>query len=142
MQKNLLALDLGKGSLGMALSRSGFLVTPMKNLRFHMMHFEEAIQGIKEVLITEKVEIFIIGYPSYPSGDPCEMTPLVEDFIVLLNKNFPNIPVIKQDERNSTKEASAILHENGQNAKKQHSHIDSAAATVILERYLRSIGQI
>lgn len=142
MQKNLLALDLGKGSLGMALSRSGFLVTPMKNLRFRMMHFEEAIQGIKEVLITEKVETFIIGYPSYPSGDPCEMTPLVEDFIVLLNKNFPNIPVIKQDERNSTKEASAILHENGQNAKKQHSHIDSAAATVILERYLRSIGQI
>lgn len=142
MQKNLLALDLGKGSLGMALSRSGFLVSPMKNLRFHMMHFEEAIQGIKEVMMTEKVETFIIGYPSYPSGDPCEMTPLVEDFILLLNKNFPSIPVIKQDERNSTKEASAILHENGQNAKKQHSHIDSAAATVILERYLRSIGQI
>lgn len=142
MQKNLLALDLGKGSLGMALSRSGFLVTPLKNLRFHMMKFDEAISGIKEVLITEKVETFVIGYPSYPSGDPTEMSFIVEDFIKLLNQEFPCIPVIKQDERYSTVEASSILHENGQNAKKQHKNIDSAAATVILERYLRSIHQI
>lgn len=142
MQKNLLALDLGKGSLGMALSRSGFLVTPLKNLRFHMMKFDEAISGIKEVLITEKVETFVIGYPSYPSGDPTEMSFIVEDFIKLLNQEFPSIPVIKQDERYSTVEASSILHENGQNAKKQHKNIDSAAATVILERYLRSIHQI
>ncbi len=142
MQKNLLALDLGKGSLGMALSRSGFLVTPLKNLRFHMMKFDEAISGIKEVMITEKVETFIIGYPSYPSGDKTEMSYIVEDFILLLNKEFPNIPVIKQDERYSTVEASSILHENGQNTKKQHKNIDSAAATVILERYLKSIGQI
>lgn len=142
MQKNLLALDLGKGSLGMALSRSGFLVTPLKNLRFHMMKFDEAISGIKEVLITEKVETFVIGYPSYPSGDPTEMSFIVEAFIKLLNQEFPSIPVIKQDERYSTVEASSILHENGQNAKKQHKNIDSAAATVILERYLRSIHQI
>lgn len=142
MQKNLLALDLGKGSLGMALSRSGFLVTPLKNLRFHMMKFDEAISGIKEVLITEKVETFVIGFPSYPSGDPTEMSFIVEDFIKLLNQEFPSIPVIKQDERYSTVEASSILHENGRNAKKQHKNIDSAAATVILERYLRSIHQI
>ncbi|MFA6829367.1 MAG: Holliday junction resolvase RuvX [Bacilli bacterium] len=142
MKKHLLCLDLGKGSLGMALSRSGFLITPLTNVRFHMMKFEEAINAIKEVMMTEMVETFIIGYPSYPSGDPCEMSPIVEDFILLLNKNFPNIPVIKQDERYSTVEASSMLHTNGQNAKKQHKNIDSAAATVILERYLSSIGQI
>lgn len=142
MKKNLLALDLGKGSLGMALSRSGFLVTPLKNLRFHMMHFEEAINGIKEVMLTEKVETFIIGYPSFPSGDPCEMSYVVEDFIKLLNQEFPTIPVIKQDERYSTLEASSILHGHGENSKKQHNKIDSTAAVVILNRYLSSIGQI
>ena len=142
MEKYLPALDLGKGSLGMAISRSGFLVTPLKNLRFHMMKFEEAIQGIREVLLTEKVTKFVIGYPSYPSGDPTEMSFIVDDFILLLSKEFPDIPVAKQDERYSTVEASDILHANGQNAKKQHKNIDSAAATVILERYLRSISQI
>lgn len=142
MEKYLLALDLGKGSLGMAISRSGFLVTPLKNLRFHMMKFDEAISGIKEVMMTEKVSKFVIGYPSYPSGDPTEMSYIVLDFIKLLEKEFPDIPVVKQDERYSTVEASGILHENGQNAKKQHKNIDSAAATVILERYLRSIHQL
>lgn len=142
MEKYLLSLDLGKGSLGMAISRSGFLVTPLKNLRFHMMKFDEAISGIKEVLLTEKVTKFVIGYPSYPSGDPTEMSFIVDDFIKLLNKEFPNIPVVKQDERYSTVEASSILHENGQNAKRQHRNIDSAAAMVILERYLRSINQL
>ncbi len=142
MEKYLLALDLGKGSLGMAISRSGFLVSPLKNLRFHMMKFDEAIEGIKEVLLTEKVSKFVIGYPSYPSGDPTEMSFIVEDFIRLLNQEFPTIPVVKQDERYSTVEASSILHDNGQNAKKQHKNIDSAAAMVILERYLSSIGQL
>ena len=126
----------------MAISRSGFLVSPLKNLRFHMMKFDEAIEGIKEVLLTEKVSKFVIGYPSYPSGDPTEMSFIVEDFIRLLNQEFPTIPVVKQDERYSTVEASSILHDNGQNAKKQHKNIDSAAAMVILERYLSSIGQL
>ena len=89
----------------------------------------------------EKVETFVIGYPLFPSGDPCEMTPIVEDFILLLQKEFPGIPVQKQDERNSTVEAAALLHELGINAKKQRKTIDSAAAGVILKRYLVSIGQ-
>jgi putative holliday junction resolvase len=142
MKKNVLCLDLGKGSLGLAISRSGFLVTPLTNYRFHLMAFDEAIQDLKEVLAVEKVETFVIGYPTFPSGDPCEMTPVVEDFIKLLNQNFPTIPVVRQDERYSTTEASQMLHDNGQNAKKQHKNIDSAAATVILERYLTSLGQL
>ncbi len=47
----------------------------------------------------------------------------------------------KVDERNSTVEASEILHSDNKNSKKQKSIIDSAAAMVILERYLKQIGQ-
>lgn len=56
-------------------------------------------------------------------------------------KVFPGIPVVLQDERYSTLEASSYLHEEGKNSKKQHKSIDAAASCVILERYLRSIGQ-
>ena len=141
MQKNILALDLGKGSLGLALSRSGFLVTPLREARFPATHYEYAIAAIREILMVEKIELFVIGLPLFPSGDDCEMTPIVRNFVKELNKNFPNIPVEYQDERNSTVEASAMLHANGQKAKKQRSQIDSAAAMVILERYLKAIGQ-
>ena len=84
----------------------------------------------------------MIGYPLFPSGDECEMTPIVRDFILVLEKEFPNVPVHPQDERNTTVEAAAIFHQNGLNSKKQRKKIDSGAAMVILERYLKTIGQL
>jgi len=141
MEKNLLAIDLGKGSVGLAISRSGMFVTPLPEVRFEAGHYEAAILAIKKSMEEEKVETFVIGYPLFPSGDPCEMTPIVEGFIKMLNDSFPSIPVKKQDERNSTVEAASLMHESGKKAKKQRKNIDSAAAAVILRRYLQSIGQ-
>ena len=141
MEKDILALDLGKGSLGMAISHSGMFVTPLKNLRFRMCHYDEAVEMMKAELEGEKVRHIAIGYPTYPSGDPCEMTPIVERFIQRIEPLFPGVPIAKVDERNSTVEAAAILHQNGEKSKKQKKHIDSTAAVVILNRYLRSIGQ-
>ena len=142
MKKNLLCLDLGKASLGVALSRSGMLVTPIENLRFHAMQFDEPISYLHELLKREKVETFVLGLPLFPSGDDCEMTHIVRDFAKRLQTEFPNIEIVYQDQRYSTLDASANLHEKGQNAKRQHKTIDRTAACVILERYLRSINQI
>ena len=141
MQKNILALDLGKGSLGIAISRSGIFVTLLKNLRFHAGCYDEAIEGLKSVLEGETIEHIAIGWPLFPSGDPCEMTPIVESFIKKLEVLFPKAEISKVDERNSTVEASAFLHEAGKSSKQQKNNIDSAAAGVILNRYLKQIGQ-
>lgn len=141
MEKNLVALDLGKGSLGIAISRSGRFVTPLKNLRFKRMDFDYALNELKELLRFEKVSKFVLGLPLFPSGDECERTKVVYSFKEKLKQQFPSVPIVLQDERYSTLEASSLLHENGKNAKKQHKNIDSTASCVILERYLRSIGQ-
>ena len=141
MEKNLVALDLGKGSLGIAISRSGRFVTPLKNLRFKRMDFDYALRELKEILRFEKVSKFVLGLPLFPSGDECDRTRTVYSFKERLMKVFPGIPVVLQDERYSTLEASSYLHEEGKNSKKQHKSIDAAASCVILERYLRSIGQ-
>ncbi len=142
MKKNLLALDLGKGSLGMALSRSGEFISPLNEVRFPATHYEYALAAIRDLLMIEKVETFVLGLPLFPSGDDCEMTPIVRGFAKRLNETFPNIELVYQDERNTTVEASALLHEAGKKAKKQKKSIDSIAAAVILKRYLASIGQI
>ncbi len=142
MKKNLLCLDLGKGSLGIAISRSGMLVTPLENYRFHMNQFDEPIEYLKTLLKKEKVETFVLGLPLFPSGDDCEMTLVVREFRKMLEANFPGIEIVYQDERYSTIEASSALHDKGQNAKKQHKTIDRTAACVILERYLKSINQM
>ncbi len=142
MEKNILAIDLGKGSIGLAISRSGMFVSPLPEVRFKLGEYNEALKAVKDVFSIEKVENIVIGYPLFPSGDECEMTPIVNSFILDLEKEFPNIPIKKQDERNTTVEASAIFHQNGLNSKKQKKKIDSGAAMVILERYLKSIGQM
>ena len=69
------------------------------------------------------------------------MTPLVEAFIPKVQALFPKADITKVDERGSTVEASEMLHMNNKNAKKQRAMIDSAAAMIILERYLKQIGQ-
>ncbi len=125
----------------MAISHSGMFITPMKNLRFKAGEYKDAIRLMQEELDGEKVQHIAIGWPTYPSGDPCEMTPIVEKFIHMIEPLFPGVSIVKVDERNSTVEAAAILHENGEKSKKQKRHIDSTAAVVILNRYLRSIGQ-
>jgi len=142
MITNILSLDLGKGSLGMAISRSGMFTTMLQNIRFHAGDYDECLKLLKEAVQFEKIEHIVIGYPTYPSGDPCEMTPIVLDFIPKLENIFPGVDIIKVDERYSTLEASEILHQNNKNSKKQKANIDSAAAMVILERYLKSINQL
>ena len=69
------------------------------------------------------------------------MTPVVEEFIKKITPLFPNIDINKVDERNSTVEAAEMLHLNNRKAKNQKSIIDSAAAMIILERFLKQIGQ-
>lgn len=142
MEKNILAIDLGKGSIGLAISRSGMFVSPLPEVRFRLTHYEDALKAVKDVFAKEKVENIVIGLPLFPSGDECEMTPIVNDFVLMLEEEFPNVPIKKQDERNTTVEAAAIFHQNGLNTKKQKSKIDSGAAMVILERYLKSINQL
>ncbi len=142
MQTNILALDLGTTTLGLAISRSGILTSPLPNLHFKELDYEDAINKLKEVIRFERIEHVVIGYPYYPSGDLSEMTANVDNFIPRLNELFKGIEIIKVDERGSTVEASQMLHQNNKNSKKQKSIIDSAAAVIILERYLRSINQM
>ena len=42
--KNILAMDLGKTTLGLAISRSGILVTPLTNIKFPAEDYDECIQ--------------------------------------------------------------------------------------------------
>lgn len=143
MKKNILALDLGKASCGIAISRSGMFVTPIINLEYKMWHIEEVIAYIKKLKEREKVEMIVIGRPVLPSGDKSDMTFYVEHFVEKLNQEFPDLPVEYQDEQYSTLEARAILEANGTKSRqKQDKIVDRTAALVILERYLRRIGQL
>ena len=142
MITKILAMDLGRTSLGLAISRSGIIVSALPNLHFKRDDYTDCVNKLMETIKFEKIEHIVVGLPLYPSGDPCEMTPIVEKFVERITPLFPGIDITMQDERDSTLEAADILHSNNKSAKKQKNIIDSHAALIILERYLKKIGQL
>lgn len=147
MKKNILALDLGRKTLGISISRSGILVTPIDNFRFPFDRYDLAIERVLQIMQIEKVETIILGLPKYKSGDYSEMTDIVLEFKNNLEEKIKQKTNMEYkielvDEQYSTKEASNILHMNNINSKKQKKQIDCVASTVILERYLQKLNQI
>ena len=71
---------------------------------------------------------------------PTHATPLVEECIAQLKKNFPTIPIIKVDERYTSKMAKDAMLEMGLKKKERRNKalVDEIAATIMLQEYIRS----
>lgn len=101
----------------------------------------ELIPFLRKYLLQESVEQFIIGDPRNLDGSETDATALVKECIRILNKNFPDIPVVKLDERFTSKMASRSLVAGGLSKKKRQEKalVDEVSATILLQDYLRSI---
>ena len=83
--------------------------------------------------------MIIIGEPKNWDDTDTHATPLVEKCIKDLQKNFPNIPVKKVDERYTSKMAKDAMLEMGLKKAKRRDKklVDEIAATIILQEYLQ-----
>lgn len=101
---------------------------------------DEAVIKISEIVKSNLVDKFVIGWPLTPKGEEGSSTQMVEDFILILNRSFPDIPVTKIDERFSSNRAREIMIEAGVPKKKRRNKkkVDQIAAAVILQSYLDS----
>lgn len=131
-----LGLDLGTRTLGLAISdATGLIATALKTIRFEENQYEEVFKEIKKIIDEEQVEDIVLGLPrnmNYTIG------PRGEETIAFQKKleEYLNRKVYLQDERLSTKEANSYLLEADLSRKKRKQHIDSIAATIILQTYL------
>jgi len=83
--------------------------------------------------------LIIIGEPRNMDDSATHATPLVEKCIKDLEKNFPNMPVEKVDERFTSKLASQAMLDMGLKKKQRRDKalVDEIAATILLQDYLR-----
>jgi len=130
----ILSLDYGK-------KRTGIAVTdPLQIIATALDTIDsgELIGYLKKYIAKEPVEKIIIGYPLNMDDSPTDATPLVEKFITKFGNVFPNMPVIKVDERMTSKMASQAIHGMGLKKKdrEQKELIDAVAATMMLQEYL------
>jgi len=129
-------------SIDYGLKRTGLAVTdPLKIIATGLTTVEskELIPFLKNYFNKEAVELIIIGEPKNMDDSDTHATPLVEKCIKDLQKNFPLMPIVKVDERYSSKMAKDAMIEMGMKKKQRRDKalVDEIAATILLQEYLR-----
>ena len=98
---------------------------------------------LKDYLVKETVERFLVGEPMGLDDQPTHATEPVRKFIAWLRRHFPDIPVETIDERYSSKMASRAMVEMGMKKKdrQRKGAIDEIAATMMLQEWMEREGR-
>lgn len=132
-------------SIDYGLKRTGLAVSdPLQIIATGLTTVEskELIHFLKNYFLKEPVELIIIGEPKNWDDSDTHATPLVENCIKSLQKNFPAIPIKKVDERYTSKMAKQSMIEMGMKKQQRRNKalVDEIAATIMLQEYMRSLG--
>ena len=102
------------------------------------IHPKDIIEFLTKYLLTEKVELFIVGEPKQMNGSASKSAPQVRGFVTILKKHFPVIPVEMIDERFTSKMASATIAQSGlkKSDRQKKELVDTVSAVIILQSYL------
>ncbi len=90
----------------------------------------------------DQVEVFVIGQARRMSGELSDVEVNIVEFIKVLQKKIPSIPVARQDERFTSKLALNAMITGGvkksDRRNKQKGLVDKVSATLILQAYLEN----
>jgi putative Holliday junction resolvase len=80
----------------------------------------------------------LVGEPKQMNGLPSESTAIIEEFVTQFKKQFPQIEVIRVDERFTSKMAFQTMIDSGLKKKQRQNKalVDEIAATIMLQDYL------
>jgi len=131
-----LGLDLGTKTLGVSITdKTNILVSPLKVIKFKFEDYASVINELKEIISEYDIKLVVLGLPKNMDGTIGFAGNRSLQFKELLESE--NIKVELVDERLTTKSAEDIIHLNNDNVKNTKSKIDSIAACIILETYLK-----
>lgn len=134
----IIAIDYG-------LKRTGLAVTdPLQIIATGLTTVEspKLIQFLKDYFKQETVELILVGEPKNWDDTDTHATPLVKQLVVRLKKEFPAMPLLLVDERNTSKMASRAMVEMGMKKKQRRNKamVDEIAATIMLQEYMGRSG--
>jgi len=133
--QTLLGFDFGMRHIGVAVGQSiTCTASPLETLKA-----KQGIPNWSEItdLIQQwKPDAMVVGIPYYMDGTEYELTQICRKFATRL-KNRYSLPVYEVDERLSTVEAKQRLFDEGGYRHMKQSQVDSYAACLILETWLK-----
>lgn len=123
-----LGIDYGAKNIGIAVSDAqGAIAFPRETIA----NMRGVIDTIKNLVRDEKIDVVVVGDTKSYGGVPNPITLKVRDFVDDLKKEL-DVPIASAWEAGSTMEANRYDPD--------HAHNDSAAAAIILQRYLDMKG--
>tara|TARA_B000000557_G_scaffold264687_1_gene270996 strand:- start:28 stop:450 length:423 start_codon:yes stop_codon:yes gene_type:complete len=132
-----IGIDYGQKKIGLSVTDDNkvfaFPLETVKNIDF----FDFIFDFTKE----NNVEKFIVGKPIRMSGENSEIESEIIKFIKKLEKKFPNIPIVRFDERFTSKIATKSILLAGAKKKFRSNKeiVDKISATIILRDFLEYI---
>lgn len=93
---------------------------------------------LQQYFATERVQKVLVGEPKQMNGLPSESTPMIEKFVMDFQSKFPEIQMVRVDERFTSKMAQKSMIENGMKKKQRQNKalLDEISATIMLQDYL------
>ncbi len=132
--KRIIALDYGKRRTGVAVT------DPLQMIAYPLdtVNTEDIIAYLKDYFKKEAVETIVLGEPMNMDGSETDATELVVEFEKKLKEAFPDHPVVKIDERLTSRMAKQTLIDAGYKKKDRRNKklVDTVAAALILQSYL------
>ena len=130
----ILAIDFGVKRTGIAVTdelqiiASGLTTVPT----------DELLSFLQAYTKEETVETFVLGKPKQMDNTASESEQFIIPFIKKLEGQFPNIPIVRVDERFTSKIAFQTMIHSGLKKKQRRNKglIDEISATIILQSYL------
>ena len=133
----ILAIDYGTKNVGIAVT------DPLKIIATSLatVHSNEIVDFLFNCVSEENVELIVVGLPVQMNGQPSESEIHIQGFLKKLKQRLPQIPMVRYDERFTTKMAISSMIEGGYKKKDRQDkkRLDSISATLILQGYLLSI---
>ena len=101
---------------------------------------DDLVPFLKKYFLQEVVELILIGHPKNLDDSDTHATPLVDDVIIKLKKEFPQIPLKTVDEKYTSKMAKQAMLEMGMKKKDRRNKrtVDEIAATMMLQEYMQT----
>jgi putative Holliday junction resolvase len=130
----ILSIDYGQKRTGIAVTdemqiiASGLTTIPSTT----------AIAFLTAYFSKEKVEAVLIGEPKQMNGEPSESAAIIKGFVTHFSNHFPEMKVIRVDERFTSKMAFQTMIDSGLKKKQRQNKalIDEISATIMLQDYL------
>lgn len=133
----MLALDLGKKRIGLALSDPmGLTAQGLPTLQ--RTRIRDDLAELTRITEEYGVRLYLMGNPIHMSGRESRQAVYTHEFAERLSETT-GVPVQYWDERWTSTQAERVLRESGISIEKRAKAVDRLAAMILLESYLDSL---